>query len=172
EMLTEAAKAAVDGEELGKDDITDFLAISYSSPDIIGHAMGPNSIEVEDVYLRLDRYLEDLFNTLDKKVGAGQYLVFLTADHAVADVPQYFIDNKLSAGLFGMAFLESGLTDFLTKYFPDKKIVEKIYNNQVYLNPEAFTGDLKSSGVDYLVATELISKYLMSVEGIAEVYSA
>lgn len=172
ELLTEVAKAALDGEELGQHDVTDFLAISYSNPDIVGHAMGPNSIEVEDVYLRLDRYIEDLLNTLDKKVGAGQYLVFLTADHAVSDVPQYYIDNKLPAGLFGQAYMESGLNEFLGKYFPDKKIVEKIYNYQVFLNPDAFTGDAKSSGLDYLVATELISKYLLTVTGIAEVYSA
>ena len=67
DLLTDLTKAALEGEELGKDDITDFLTVSYSSPDYVGHAMGPNSIEVEDVYLRLDKTLEDLLNTLDTK---------------------------------------------------------------------------------------------------------
>ncbi|HEY5823458.1 MAG TPA: alkaline phosphatase family protein, partial [Cyclobacteriaceae bacterium] len=92
DLLAEFATAALEGEELGKDDITDFLAISFSSTDKIGHFMGPNAVEVEDTYLRLDRTLEDLLNTLDSKVGKGNYTVFLTADHGVAEVPQYMTD--------------------------------------------------------------------------------
>ncbi len=172
DLLTDVAKAAIEGEELGKDEITDFLAISYSSPDIIGHAMGPNSIEMQDTYLRLDKNIEDLLTELDKKVGIGQYVVFLTADHAVSDVPQYFIDNKLPAGMFPQALVESGLNEFLKKYFPDKKIIDRIVNDQIFLNPEAFTGDVKSSGIDLLVATELIGQYLMNTMGVADVYSA
>ena len=68
--------------------------------------------------------------------------------------------------------VETELNDFLKKYYGEKKIIERIINQQVYLNPDAFTGDLKASGVDLLVATELISKYLQSVDGIATVYTA
>ncbi len=172
DLLTDAAKAAIEGEELGKDDVTDFLAISYSSPDIVGHAMGPNSVEIEDVYLRLDKNIEDLLAELDKKVGAGKYVVFLTADHGVSDVPQYLKDNKILAGLFRIAAVEAGLTEFLSKYFPDKKVIDRISGDQVFLNHDAFQGDPKSSGVDLLVATELIGQYLLKVEGVADVYSA
>jgi predicted AlkP superfamily pyrophosphatase or phosphodiesterase len=172
DMLLDATKAAIEGEELGKDDVTDFLAVSFSSPDIVGHAMGPNSVEIEDVYLRLDRDIEELLSELDRRVGQGQYVVFLTADHAVADVPQYLRDNKMPAGNFRQAFVEAGLNDHLKKYFPDKKVIDRISNDQVFLNQEAFTGDPKSSGVDMLIATELISQYLMRVEGVAAVYAA
>ena len=172
DLLTDLAKAALEGEELGKDDITDFFAISYSSPDIIGHAMGPNSVEIEDAYLRLDKNIEDLLGELDKKVGAGNYVVFLTADHAVADVPMYMKDSKLPAGIFRQANVEAGLNDHLKKYFGEKKIIEKIYNDQIFLNPEAFDADPKASGVEMLVATEMISQYLLRVEGVAEVYPA
>ncbi|MBK5278932.1 MAG: alkaline phosphatase family protein, partial [Bacteroidia bacterium] len=166
DLLTALAKAALLGEEMGKDEWTDFLAISYSSPDMIGHVMGPNSIEVEDVYLRLDKNLEDLFNLLDKEVGKGQFTVFLTADHAVADVPQYLKDIKIPAGNFNVANLEKSLNDFLSTYFPGKKVIESISNDQVFLNQELFSGDPKSSGIDLLIATELISKYLLFTEGI------
>ena len=172
DLLLAAAKAAIDGEDLGKGDVTDFLALSFSSPDIVGHAMGPNSVEVEDVYLRLDKNIEDLLSVLDKKVGIGKYVVFLTSDHAVSDVPQYLKDNKIPAGLFNVALVEAGLTDFLKKYFPDKKVFDRISNQQVFLNHEAFAGDPKSSGIDLLVATELTSQYLMKVEGVADVYVA
>jgi len=171
DLLTEMAMAAIAGEALGKDDVTDFLAVSYSPPDIIGHAMGPNSVEIEDTYLRLDKNLEDLFKKLDTEVGIGRYTVFLTADHAVADNPQYLKDNSIPADYFRLPNVETGLNEFLQKYFPGKKVVEKMINDQVFLNQELFGGDPKSSGIDLLIATELITKYLQSVPGIARVYS-
>ena len=172
DLLTDVAKAAIEGEELGKDNVTDFLTISYSSPDYVGHAMGPNAIELEDVYIRLDKNIEDLLAELDKKVGAGQYVVFLTADHGVADVPMYLRDNKMPAGVFRQAFIEAGLTDFLKKYFPDKKVIERISNDQVFIDQQAFAGDPRTAGVDLLVASELISQYLLQVEGVSDVFPA
>jgi predicted AlkP superfamily pyrophosphatase or phosphodiesterase len=171
DLVAEFAKAALDGEALGKDDITDFLAISFSSTDRIGHSAGPNAVEVEDTYLRLDRTLEDLLNTLDSKVGKGNYTVFLTADHGVAEVPQYMKDIKMPGGYFRPAYVEAGLNDFLQKYFPGKKIVERLSTEQVYLNPEIFSQDPKTSGIDFLIATELITKYLLSVEGVSQVFT-
>lgn len=172
ELLTDLAKAAIDGEELGKDDITDFLTVSYSSPDYIGHAMGPNAVEVEDTYLRLDKNIEDLLNTLDRKVGAGNYTVFLTSDHGVADIPAELLSYKIPAGVVNQAPVLKGLNDFLKPYFGDKVIIRKISNGQIFLNHEAFLGDLKSAGVDLLLATELISQYLLSVDGISGVYTS
>ncbi len=171
DLLTEVAKVALVAEDMGKDDWTDFLAISYSSPDNIGHACGPNSVEVEDTYIRLDKNLEDLFTLLDKEIGKDQYTVFLTADHGVADVPQYLTDIKIPSGNFNTANLQVKLNDFLASYFPGKKVIESISNDQVFLNHELFAGDPKSSGIDLLIATELISKFLLSTEGVAEVYS-
>ena len=171
DLLTEMAKAALAAETMGKDEWTDFLAISYSSPDIIGHATGPNSVEVEDTYIRLDRNLENLFNYLDKEIGKDQYTIFLTADHGVADVPQYLKDIKVPAGNFNVPNLEVKLNDFLLSYFPGKKVIESVSNDQVFLNQELFGGDPKSSGIDLLIATELILKFLISTEGVAEVYS-
>lgn len=171
DLLTDLAKAALDGEELGKDDITDFLAISFSGPDYIGHAMGPGAVEVEDTYLRLDKNIEDLLSTLDRKVGAGNYTVFLTADHAVADISAELQSHKIPSGIVRQEPVVKGLNDFLKPYFGDKQIIKRISNGQVFLNHEAFTGDLKSAGVDLLLATELISKYLLSVDGIAAVFT-
>ena len=170
DILTDLAKAAIDGEAMGKDDVPDFLTISYSSTDIIGHAMGPNSVEVEDVYIRLDRNIQDLLNELDKKVGPGKYTVFLTADHAVGDVPQYLKDHSIPADNF-TAIGEAGLNDYLQKYFPGRKLVENVSNDQVFFNQDVFTGEPKSGGIELLIATELVSKYLMTLPGVAQVYS-
>lgn len=97
-ITTDMALAALAGEQMGKDEITDLLAISYSSTDILGHRVGPRALELEDMYIRLDRELKRLLDELDKSVGAGQYTVFLTADHGAVDVPQYLKDMKGSAG--------------------------------------------------------------------------
>ena len=74
------------------------MRISFSSTDYVGHSFGPRAVEVEDVYLRLDKDLEELLNTLDKEVGKNNYTVFLTADHGAADVPNHLTDNKIPAG--------------------------------------------------------------------------
>lgn len=171
DFLTEFAKAAVDGEKLGQQSETDFLAISYSTPDAIGHAMGPQAIEVEDTYLRLDKNLADLFQHLDTKVGKGNYTVFLTADHAVAEVAQYLMDSKVPAGYFNEAQLKNNLTEFLGKYFPDRDLIEAVSNNQIFFNDDLFSSNPRNSGVDLIIASELISKYLLTVEGVANVYT-
>ena len=171
DLLTELAKAALTGEEMGLDNITDFLTVSFSATDYIGHAMGPNSIEVEDTYLRLDKNLEDLLNTLDKKIGAGQYLIFLTADHAVAEVPKALIDLKIPAGYFNGKKMEADLDSYLNQFFPGVKIIEKISNQQVFLDHAKFAGNPKTSGVDLLIAVQLIQKFLFTVEGVNNVFT-
>ena len=170
-LVADFAKAALLGENLGKDDITDFLAVSFSSTDAVGHAMGPDAVEVEDVYLRLDKTLEEFFTFLDKEVGKGAYTVFLTSDHGVAHVPQYLKDLRIPAGYFRPAYVKATLNEHLQKYFPNKLLLEEVTSDQIYLNQSAFTEDPKSSGVDLLVATELITNFLLSTEGVAQVYS-
>lgn len=171
DLLTDLAKAAIDGAEIGKDAITDFLAISYSTPDLIGHAMGPNSVEVMDTYLRLDKNIQDLLSTLDKKIGVGQYIVFLTADHAVADIPQDLISMNIPAGYFSSIDVEKGLQEHLQKYFPGQNLIQDISNNQVYLNPAAFPEEPKSGGLNFIVASELVVQFLRAANGIAEVFT-
>jgi predicted AlkP superfamily pyrophosphatase or phosphodiesterase len=170
DYLTELAKAAIDGEKLGQGQNSDFLAISYSQPDILGHGVGPNAVEIEDTYIRLDKSLEELLKTLDTKVGQGKYTVFLTADHAVADVAQYSKDNKIPAGYFNYANVKVSLNDFLKQYFPGKDLIELIDYNQVFFDHKAFQKDPKSSGVELLIATELVVNFLMEQEGVANAY--
>ncbi len=88
-LTTDFAMAAIKGESLGQDEITDILTVSFSSTDYVGHNFGVNSKEVEDTYIRLDKDLERLFNYLDVIVGKGEYTVFLTSDHGAVDVPSY-----------------------------------------------------------------------------------
>lgn len=150
-LTTEFAMAAIIGEGLGADEITDFLAISFSSPDYVGHQYGPNSIEIEDTYLRLDRELASLFKYLDAKFG-NQYTVFITADHGVANSPGYAIEKKIPGGIFN-AGSSTGIAKTVGK-FGIKNIVEASANYQVYLNRKL----IDSAGLDFSV----VKKYLIS----------
>lgn len=171
DYLTEMAKAAIAGENMGADEITDFLAISYSSTDVLGHAVGPNAVEIQDMYLRLDRNIEDLLKTLDEKVGTGNYTVFLTADHGVADVAQYLRDNRIPAGYFNESNVKASLNDHLQKYFPGKQIVEAFSSGQVFFDQNVFQNDPKASGVELLIATQLTINFLLTQEGIANAFA-
>jgi predicted AlkP superfamily pyrophosphatase or phosphodiesterase len=171
DYTVDMALAAIEGESLGRNASTDFLSVSFSAPDYVGHQVGPNAVELEDTYIRLDKSMETLLKHLDEKVGKDNYTLFLTADHAVAENPQFLRDNKIPAGYFNEANVRANLEAYLLKYFPGREIIEDMGNDQIFLNTAAFQGDLRASGVDLLIATELIIKYLMAMEGVANVYS-
>lgn len=159
-LTLDLAKAAVENEELGADAITDFLAISVSSPDYIGHQFGPNSIEVEDTYLRLDRDLATFFTYLDTKIGKGNYTVFLTADHAVQHNAGFMTDNKINAGVFQTAANIRELNMVLENEFKVKGAIRSFSNYQVSLNyPAIETGkasiaDIKRKTIEFLQKKE------------------
>jgi predicted AlkP superfamily pyrophosphatase or phosphodiesterase len=150
------AKAAVENEALGGDSITDFLAVSLSSPDYVGHAFATHSIEVEDLYLRLDRDLAEFFSFLDGKVGRGNYSVFLTADHGSANNSRFLIDNKIAAGNFSSTNVLRSLNTFLEQKFKSQNIVRSLINYQVSLNYQTIEKsnlneqDIRKSTVDFL----------------------
>lgn len=133
EILTDFAIQALENENLGQDQFTDFLCLSYSTPDIAGHAFGPYSRELEDMYARLDRDLQRLFASLETRYGKDGFVLFLTADHAVVPVPEMLVKMKLPGGYF---FLNDRLQvlrdDFIMKYNAD--LLEYETNQNIYLN--------------------------------------
>ncbi len=133
-LTVEFAKAAIGAEELGADDITDFLTVSFSSPDYIGHTFGPNSVEQEDDFLRLDKEMGNLFDFLDSKVGKEQYTVFLSADHGVVQVPDFLKENKIPAGRVPLASMVTQLNIGLKTEFGVAKLVVSDDNYQLHLN--------------------------------------
>jgi predicted AlkP superfamily pyrophosphatase or phosphodiesterase len=132
-LLTDFALELLNHEGVGKNDATDMLCISYSTPDIAGHAFGPYSLEIEDIYARLDLELAKLFKALDKQVGKQNYVCFLTADHAVVPVPQQLKDEKLPGGYFDMsACITSINTQLRQKY--GTILIQSEENQNIYLN--------------------------------------
>ena len=98
QMVLEFAKRALVGEQLGQDAVTDYLSVSFSSTDYVGHVFGPSSLEAEDNILRLDRTLADLFAFVDEKVGLDNTLIVLSADHGGPDTPGYLNQLNIPAG--------------------------------------------------------------------------
>ena len=133
-FTNEFAKAAINAEQLGADDITDFLTISFSSPDYIGHNFGPNSVEAEDGFLRLDKDLGNLFDFLDTKIGKGQYTAFLSADHGVLPVPEFLQENKLPGGRVYLSRITANLNKLLSDKYSVNEIIVSDENYQIHLN--------------------------------------
>ncbi|MBX0334886.1 alkaline phosphatase family protein [Pontibacter sp. HSC-14F20] len=167
-LTTEFAKAALRGENLGKGSHTDFLALSYSTPDYVGHSFGPNSIEVQDIYLRLDREIEELINLLEKEIGKDNILIFLTADHGAAHVPTYMESLKIPAGIATSGIMRDSLEQHLNKTFGKGRWVERYTNQQVYLDHKTIEGK-KLKQID---VQEAAANYVMRFEGVARAVSA
>lgn len=127
------AKAAIANERMGKGENTDFLAVSLSSTDYIGHQFGPNAVETEDMYLRLDKDIAGFLEYLDTSVGKGQYALFLSADHGAAHNPNFLIDRKIPAGIWTGSNTDD-LNGLLSKRFGADKIIRSLTNYQVHFN--------------------------------------
>ena len=159
----EMARAAMEGEKLGKRNVTDFLAISISTTDYAGHSFGPNSIEMEDMYLRLDQDIAKFLRHLDLSLGKGQYLIFLSADHGVANNPYFLLDNKMPVGTFDEGRVKKELNELVLKEFGVPGIIETWINYQVYLNQSI----IAQNNLDRKKVTNLITNYLLKQEAVA-----
>ncbi len=167
DLTEEFAKAAVIGEQLGQDDITDVLTLSFSSTDYVGHNFGVNSKEVEDTYLRLDLALADFLKFLDEKVGEGNYTLFLTADHGGVDVPSYLEAQRIPAGYFDEVKTNGNLMKYVKNEFDSDSLIENVSNSQIFLNYEEIARkDLELSDVE-----EKIAHYLLQQDHIYKVYT-
>jgi len=164
-ITLELAKEAIKQERLGKNKpgVTDFLAVSLSSTDYIGHHFAPNSAKVEDAMLRLDRDLGAFLQYLDQQVGKGQYTLFLTADHGAAHNAQYFTDIKGHGGFLNTSRLKSDLNRILKETFAVNNLVLSVVNYQVHLNHQA----IGQNKLDEPKIREIIVQHLKGVDGIA-----
>ncbi|UZH54293.1 alkaline phosphatase family protein [Salinimicrobium tongyeongense] len=166
-LTADFAIAALDGEQLGQDADTDFLTVSFSSTDYVGHNFGVNSKEVQDTYLRLDRDLAKLLKALDQKVGEGNYTLFLTSDHGGVQVPAYLETVKVPSGYFDWDKLKKELNAFLSGKFQKDNLIENISNNQIFFNyDEVLKMDISSEDLQ-----GEILHFLLQYENISRVFT-
>lgn len=155
---TDFAIQAIIQEKMGSDAITDFLCLSFSSTDYVGHQFGPNSIEMEDTYLRLDKDLERLFNSLDTEVGFDDIVLFLTADHGASPVPRLLQDMGMPGGYFDDGLCFSAVRNYLTTHYGTGNWLLDSNNLQLCLNTQLITEkNLDESRIQSEIA-EMIEK--------------
>ena len=162
-ITLDMAVAAINGEQLGQHDQTDFLAVSFSSTDYIGHQFGPNSVEIEDTYLKLDQNFASLFTFLDAKLGKGNYTVFLTADHGAAHNTAFLKDHGIPAGIWDDGAVRDSLNKVLSQKYHVEKLVLSMANYQVNFNYK----DLQYAKLDIDAVKKDCIDYLEKSPGVA-----
>jgi len=166
-LLADFAINTLQNTTLGRNTCSDFLAISFSSTDYVGHAFGPLSKEINDTYLRLDNDIARVLNALDSTIGENNYLLFLTADHAMAEVPTYLIDNKIPAGFFQSSSLKVLANSYLSAKLGQNKWIEAADNDQFYLNRTL----IADKGLNLIEIQNILAEFLRQQPNIAQVYT-
>lgn len=161
-ILLEFAKTAIEQERLGKSEETDMLTISFSSTDYVGHQFGPNSIECEDTYLRMDQLIGELLDYLDEQVGEGNYTLFLTSDHGVAHNPQFMLDQKNHAGYFFGSKLKEELNKSLFTKLKVNNLIRDISENFIWIHDSV----LNASGLNRQTVIDAVQQDLFLHEEI------
>lgn len=170
ELTLDFATALLKSEKLGQDNITDYLAISFSSTDYVGHVFGPSSLEAEDNILRLDRTLAKLFKTLDKQVGLENTLIVLSADHGGPDTPGYLAEHNTPAGYVDLSAWEtdSAIQRIKKRFNIKGKLIEKFEHPYLYLSADVNA----NLSIDRTALDQAISAELTSFDGVNSALSS
>jgi predicted AlkP superfamily pyrophosphatase or phosphodiesterase len=162
------AIAAMISEKLGKDEYTDFLTIGFSVNEYVGKAFGSNSVEMEDVLLRLDRELEHFFNFIDEFVGKEKTLIYLTADHGLAYHPAYLKEHRIPSGEFNPNAAISLLSSYLNIIYGQGDWVKYYYAQQLYLNHEL----IEDARIPLAEFQNKVVLFLLQFEGVSNAVSS
>lgn len=157
QYLERLAAALMDGLQLGQRDTTDVLAISFSTPDLVGHAFGPRSHEIQDIYAHLDKTIGALFDALDAKVGKGRWVAGLSADHGVTPIPEQLTAEGKDGGRIDSSALYAAIEDALHGAVSPGRHITVINTNDIYFEPGIYEKIRQSR--------ELTSKVLGAIEG-------
>lgn len=162
DLITEFAVAAIEGEQMGKDEFTDMLMINFAQPGYVSDAFGIRSVELQDSYIRLDHNIATILSTLDMKFGRGNYLVFITADRGASDSPSFLADMGMPGMQINLQSTMILLEAYLRAMYGDEKWIEKYNNHQVYLNHLAIERyKLRTDEVQ-----DRASQFLLEIDGI------
>lgn len=170
EMTLEFAKELVKNEALGKGDVTDYLSVSFSSTDYVGHIFGPSSLEAEDNVLRLDRTLADLLSFVDAEVGLDNTLIVLSADHGGSEAPGYLTELGIKADYIDpKEFDKAGAITALKKRFGiGEELISTYFHPYLYLNRKA----IADAGLDLTVVEAAIAEEISKFDGVTAAVSS
>ncbi len=170
ELTVEFTKAAIEAEQIGSDDITDFLGVSFSSTDYIGHFFGPSSLESEDNILRLDRSLSNLFSYIDKKIGLDNTLIVLSADHGAPEAPGYLKAMGIPTGYISPDKWDKqpAIDRIKNKFGIKGKLIEGYDHPYIYLSNEV----ISNSKIDLQALEQTIVDELVRFPGVSTAVSS
>ncbi len=170
ELTLSFAKTIIKHEKLGQNSVTDFLSISFSSTDYVGHLFGPSSLEAEDNMLRLDRTLASLFEYVDEHVGLNNTLIILSADHGGPDAPGNMREFGVDAGYVALAKLNNSSSfDKLKKRFGvGEELIKTYFPPYVYLDREL----IKRKGLNLLEVEQAVANEIIKIDGVASAISS
>lgn len=165
EITVDFAKALMTAEQVGQDDVPDFMSVSLSSTDYVGHIFGPSSLESEDNIKRLDATLADLLGFVDETVGLANTLVVLSADHGAPEAPGYLktVGIQAKSFVFDAAEVSDGMTRLKERFGIGEHLIESFTNPYLYLNQEV----LASAGLDRGTVEDAVAEELQMLTGIA-----
>jgi predicted AlkP superfamily pyrophosphatase or phosphodiesterase len=165
ELTLDFAKTLLKHEQIGQDDITDYLSISFSSTDYVGHLFGPSSLEGEDNILRLDRRLEELFQFIDQQVGLEKTLIVLSADHGGPDTPGYLNSMNIPAGYIDPDSWDkqAAIERVKQQFNINGKLIEKYSHPYLYLSPEV----LNDTGINRQELEKAVVQELSKFPGVS-----
>jgi len=170
ELTLDFAKTLITAEHLGVDGIPDYLSVSFSSTDYVGHLFGPSSLESEDNLLRLDRSLADLFQFVDREVGLDNTLIVLSSDHGAAEVPAYLNEFGIEARYVdpGSWDTEPSIQALRAKFGLGDELITTYAHPYVYLNQDA----IRDAGLDIGAVSDAVAAELLKFEGISHAVSS
>ncbi|MCA0931424.1 alkaline phosphatase family protein [Lutimonas saemankumensis] len=165
ELTLDFAKELIVAEKLGEDLITDYLSVSFSSTDYVGHVFGPSSLEAEDNLIRLDRTLADLIKFVDDRIGLNNVLIILSADHGGPDAPERSKEYGIDAGYFDMDSVDTlSINNMLRKKFDTRdKLISGYFHPYVYLYNDA----MEKNSLDVDEVSRTLAHELQKMDGIA-----
>ncbi len=165
ELTLDFAKAVLDAEELGQDEVTDYLSISFSATDYVGHLFGNSSLESEDNLFRLDRTLADLFAYIDKRVGLENTLIVLSADHGGPEAPGYWKTIGLDSGYVSPDEWdkEPAIAALKKRFGIGEELIQPFFPSYVYLNREV----IKKHNLDFAEVEQAVADIILGIKGVA-----
>ena len=170
EMTLEFAKALIVNEGVGADDVTDYLSVSFSSTDYVGHVFGPSSLEGEDNLLRLDRTLADLLDYVDQKVGLRNTLIVLSAEHGGPEAPPLLNEYGVEADYVDTDNWdkESGIKALKQRFGIGEELIRQFWQPYVYLNDDA----IRKQGLDKAEVEAAVAKEMNKFAGVRQAISS
>jgi predicted AlkP superfamily pyrophosphatase or phosphodiesterase len=165
-LTTSFAKELIENEKLGRDDITDFLAICYTSTDYIGHRFGPSSYEMADAIFRLDKEIEDIMTYLVDSIGKKNILVYFTSAHGISEIPGILEDNRIPSGYFRQDQALYLLRSYLKALYGEGEWIKGYSERQVFLNRTL----IEDSKIPLEDVQKRVARFIVQFSGIASAY--